>query len=198
MRFGTSFLMAAALGLCSSAVMATTYTFDAATSKVMWVGKKISGQHNGTVNLKSGELSLEKKSGSFVIDMNSIECEDLQGEWNQKLVGHLKSDDFFNVSKYPEAKFVVSSLEKTSGDQYKISGNLTVKDITKPVSFTATISTNKDDATMSAKFSIDRTKWDIKYNSGKFFDVKALGDKLILDPIEIGLELKAVKAAKAS
>ena len=198
MKFGKSMIMAAAFSLISGIASANTYSFDAAESKITWVGKKVTGQHNGTINLKSGELSLDKNSGSFVIDMNSIACEDLKGEWNEKLVGHLKSDDFFNVSKYSEAKFVLSSLKKLSGDKYKVTGDLTVKNITKPVTFDAVITTAKESASMRANFSIDRTKWDIKYNSGKFFDVKALGDKMIYDQIEIGLDLKGKKIAKAS
>jgi len=198
MKFGKSMIMAAAVSLISGVASASTYSFDAAASKITWVGKKVTGQHNGTINLKSGELSLDKNSGSFVIDMNSIACEDLKGEWNEKLVGHLKSDDFFNVSKYSEAKFVLNSLKKVSGDKYKVTGDLTVKNITKPVTFDAVITTAKESASMKANFSIDRTKWDIKYNSGKFFDVKQLGDKMIYDQIEIGLDLKGKKMAKAS
>lgn len=198
MKFGKSIVAAAAFSLLTGIAHASTYSFDAASSKITWVGKKVTGQHNGTINLKSGELSLDQSKGSFVIDMNSIACEDLKGEWNQKLVGHLKSDDFFNVKKYPEAKFVLSTLKKVSGDKYKVTGDLTVKNITKPVTFDAVISVAKDAASMKAKFSIDRTKWDIRYRSGKFFDVKELGDKLIYDPIEIGLDLKGKKVAKAS
>lgn len=187
-----------AAGLWQSVAVANAYNVDVKDSKVTWVGKKISGQHDGFLKLKSGQFDMEKQTGKFVIDMNSIVNSDLEGEWNTKLVDHLKSDDFFNVKKYPEASFALKTLKKKSGDSYTFEGDLTVKNITKPVSFLATVKEGKGSVSIKAKFEIDRTNWDIRYNSGKFFDVKKLGDKMINDNIEIGLDLKASAKPKAS
>lgn len=162
---------------------------DTSKSTLKWTGKKVTGEHYGTVKIKSGSLDLDKGQGSFVIDMNSIDCEDLSGEWKQKLEGHLKSPDFFNVAKYPESKFKLTKVKKESGDKYTFTGDLTVKDITKPISFPVTVAKKGDMTTVAGKFTIDRLKWDIKYNSGKFFE--KLGDKMIYDDIHFDLNLVA-------
>ncbi|MCX6131940.1 MAG: YceI family protein, partial [Proteobacteria bacterium] len=129
--------------------------------------------------------------GRFLFDMKSIQDTDLTGEWKAKLEGHLKSPDFFNVEKFPEAVLVVKELKQDAKDKthYEVKGELTVKDITKPVSIPATISQEKGKTKVSAKFTINRLDWDIRYNSGKFFDPKVLGDKLILDDLDFEVAL---------
>lgn len=186
----TSKLLAcvAAVGL-SGLALGAPMTIDTQKSEIEWIGKKVSGEHNGTLMLESGKFDLDKGTGNFVIDMKSINNKDLDGEWKQKLEGHLKSDDFFNVEKYPQAKFVLKKATKQKDGKYKMTGDLTVKGITKPVEFDATMEEKDKMKWLMADFQIDRLKWDIKYNSGKFFDVKKLGDKMIYDDIGIKLKL---------
>lgn len=175
-----------------------TYNVDVAASSLGWLGKKVTGQHNGTIQIKNGTVSVENnelKAGNFVVDMASIKNEDLtDAEMNGKLIGHLTSEDFFNTATYPESKFEITGTEKLAqpdadGNNYKIMGNLTIKDITKNITIPAKVT--MDEATFSAtsKFSIDRTEWNIQYGSGKFF--KNLGDKMIDDAIQFDLTLKA-------
>lgn len=156
---------------------------DLAKSEVKWEGsKKIGDKHVGDVKFKSIDLKMEKenvlKDSTFVVDMTSINVADLQGEWKQKLEGHLKNEDFFNVAKYPTAKFVVVSV-----DGNKITGNLTLKDKTNPITFEV----KKDKKFMSGKLEIDRTKWGVVYNSNNYF--KDLGDKIINDLIVLNISI---------
>jgi polyisoprenoid-binding protein YceI len=177
---------------------ASVYNIDPAASKVEWIGKKVTGQHNGTVNVASGELNVsnnELEAGKINLDMNSITVLDLtDAESNGKLTGHLKSDDFFSVEKNPTATFEITNVEKVSddkGNNYKIDGNLTIKGITKNISFPANVSINDQTITAKADFDIDRTQWDIKYGSGKFFE--GLGDKMIDDNFNIKFNITANK-----
>ncbi|HEY8402485.1 MAG TPA: YceI family protein [Cytophagaceae bacterium] len=173
----------------------TTYKADVKNSKLTWVGKKITGEHTGEITLSSGSLTFEGKNlkgGSFEIDMTSITCTDLTDQgYNQKLVGHLKSDDFFSTDKFPKSSFVISSVTSKGNDQYDIQGKLTIKGITNEISFPATIKTEGNTVKATANIVVDRTKYDIKYGSGSFFD--NLGDKAINDEFEIKLELVATK-----
>ncbi len=176
-----------------------TVPVDTAQSQVQWVGKKVTGQHNGTVALKSGQIELDGRSlkgGKFEIDMTSIKVEDVKdADSNGKLTGHLKSDDFFGVDKNPVSTFVITSVKPlgakkdAAGNTHEITGNLTIKGATHPVTFPAKIEIAKDQAKAAGKLVIDRTKFDIKYRSGKFFP--ELGDKLIHDNFEIDLNLSA-------
>lgn len=165
-------------------------------SKLEWVGKKVTGQHNGTVDISSGELFIDNGNltgGSFDISFGTIKVLDLQdSEMNEKLTGHLKSDDFFSADKFPTGKFVLTSVTPLSNgteNNYTIGGNLTIKGITQPVSFPATVKINGDVVSAKADFKIDRTLWDVKFRSGKFYE--NLGDKLIDDQIELKLSISA-------
>ena len=195
-------LLLGALALPTPIAMAETLKADLNTSVIEWVGEKVAGKHTGTVKLKSGQVEFKEGKpvgGEFVIDMKTIKNLDLESaEWNAKLVNHLKSDDFFNVAKYPTAKFAITSIKPASGpDKFTIAGKLTVKNITKPLSFPATIKQAKSGAwTATADFKVDRLKWDIRYNSGKFFDPKQLGDKMISDDIKFTLKMATVKSKK--
>ena len=172
-----------------------TLSVDTAKSYVGWLGKKVTGQHNGKVLLKKGEVILEDGSlsgGSFSIDMSSIENEDIEGDtWKKKLENHLKSDDFFNVSSFPLSTFTITSVKKKSADSYDVTGSLTVKGIGLPITFPVSVSKQGDSYVGEGKVTIDRSKWDIRYNSGKFFDPQQLGDKLIYDGIDISLYIVA-------
>jgi len=190
----TIFTLALGLAVVLSAftVLRKELTVDTAASKLAWVGKKVTGQHNGTVKIKSGGLEVDGDKitgGSFVIDMTSIDVEDLSGEMKGKLMGHLRSDDFFSVDKYPTATFTITSVDKSDATNatHFIAGDLTIKGKTNKVTFPATVNMVGNKVNATAKFDLDRTKWDIRYGSGSFFD--GLGDKMIYDDFEIDLML---------
>ena len=165
-------------------------------SKLEWVGKKVTGQHNGTVDISKGDIYIDDgklTGGNFEINFASIKVLDLQDAgMNAKLTEHLKSEDFFSAEKFPSGKFEISTISPLkSGTQnnYMISGNLTIKGISKPISFPAEVTINGDALSARADIKIDRTLWDVKFRSGKFYE--NLGDKLISDEIELKLDLKA-------
>jgi polyisoprenoid-binding protein YceI len=164
-------------------------------SSASWLGKKVTGEHSGAVTIKSGKLVTDGKSikgGTFEIDMNSITCKDLtDAEWNGKLVGHLKSEDFFNVAKFPVATFVITSVAPKTDGTAQISGKLTIKGITKDLSFPAKVSSTPAGVTASANIVVDRTAYDIKYGSKSFFD--SLGDKAIDNEFTLTVNLVAGK-----
>ncbi|TAH20732.1 MAG: YceI family protein [Cytophagales bacterium] len=175
------------------------YKVDVAASKVGWLAKKVTGQHNGYVALKEGKLEVKKGkivSGEFVVDMESITCEDAKDAgMNAKLVGHLKSDDFFATAKNPTAKFVIKKAEsigkKGDGEAHKITGDLTIKGITNPVTFEATTTEKGKKITAVGKLVFDRLLWKIEYRSGKIFE--SIGDKMIYDDVELDLNLTFTK-----
>ncbi|MGY5354433.1 YceI family protein [Wenyingzhuangia sp. IMCC45467] len=150
-------------------------------STIAWVGKKVTGEHSGTISFKEGDVKVKNGSlvgGSFVVDMNSINVTDLEGEYKGKLEGHLKSDDFFGVEKYPEATFVITSVK---GNVVK--GDLTIKGHTEKEAFTLITKDN----TISGNVVIDRTKFGIRYGSNSFFD--NLKDKAINDQFELTINI---------
>ncbi|WP_181305708.1 YceI family protein [Rufibacter sp. XAAS-G3-1] len=163
-------------------------------SKVSWKGTKVTGEHAGAISIASGQLSSDGKNilgGSFDIDMNSITCSDITDpKSNQDLVGHLKSDDFFGTAKHPKATLVLTKVTptKTKG-QYLVNGDLTIKGIKKPVQFPATITHAGNQIKAKANIKVDRTKYDIKYGSGSFFD--NLGDKAISNEFDLNVDLVA-------
>lgn len=167
------------------------YLVDVKSSVMNWTGSKVTGSsHSGTLKLKSGNLSFEDgkiTSGEFMVDMNTM----LEGGKETGAVKHLKNEDFFDVEKYSFSKFVVTSSEKLSNGDVKVTGNLTIKDQTHPVTFTASITESGNEVTAKTSFSIDRTKWGVRYGSGSFFD--DLGNKAIKDNIDYSLEIVALK-----
>lgn len=174
----------------SSESVAYTVSTDAST--VQWFGEKITGwSHKGLVSLQSGTLNvMDNKivSGNFTIDMNTItEIESVMDEAKQtKLVGHLKSPDFFNVDSFPTAKF-----EITAADSSNVTANLTIKGITKSVTAPYTLEQTENGIKASSKFTINRADWDVRFNSGSFF--KDLGDDLIKDEISFDVNIVANK-----
>jgi len=174
-------------------VKALVYKVDNDGSKLTWLAKKATGEHNGSVKVSNGSFTVDNntlKTGSFDIDTRTITVADLTDESaNTKLVGHLKSDDFFSAEKFPKANFVISSAAKTTGNQYNVKGKLTIKGITNEVSFPAVIDVNGKKLTANAKITIDRTKYDIKFRSKNFFE--NLGDKVIYDDFDIDVALVA-------
>jgi polyisoprenoid-binding protein YceI len=156
-------------------------------SSVEWVGEKIGGQHEGNIQIKSGYLELENDKivlGNFVIDMTTITNTDLEDEgYNQKLVGHLKSDDFFGVEKYPTSNFIFTKSSKFKDGKATVKGDITIKGKTESISFEVTRAGEK----YSAKIDIDRSKFDVRYGSDSFFD--NLGDKAIDDIFTLTVKL---------
>jgi polyisoprenoid-binding protein YceI len=169
-------------------VSAQTKKVDVAKSNVNWVGKKVTGQHSGTIGLKDGDLvfkGAKLTGGNFTVDMSTINVTDLQsGKGKEDLEGHLKADDFFGVAANPTATLVFKSIGAKGKNKYAVTADLTIKAITKPVTFDIVV--NKNVAT--AKLAVDRTKYDIKYNSKSFF--ASIGDKAIDDNFDLVVNLK--------
>ncbi len=174
------------------------YKLDATKSEVKWHAKKVTGEHMGNINVSNGQLTVDKNKvtgGTFTIDMNSITCTDIKdAEYNGKLIGHLKSDDFFSTEKHPTATFKITSLKpiaKAAAGQPNttVTGDLTIKGITKPVTFPATITVKNGVATAKANVTVDRTKYDIRYGSKSFFE--NIGDKAIYDDFTVSFNVTA-------
>tara|TARA_R110002072_G_scaffold2867_2_gene22322 strand:- start:720 stop:1289 length:570 start_codon:yes stop_codon:yes gene_type:complete len=180
-------------GIGASVLILSTVAFTKPMEKEMtvkesainWKGKKITGSHYGSINLKEGSMTLEGEqivSGKFVIDMTSIVVEDLKGDSKGKLEGHLKSDDFFGVANHPTSTLVIKSGNKTA-EGYYINGDITIKGTTEPIAFLLKMDGN----TATASLKIDRTKFNVRYGSGSFFD--NLGDNTIYDDFELDVTL---------
>jgi polyisoprenoid-binding protein YceI len=165
------------------------------TSVLNWKGSKPTGDHNGTVSLKSGGILIEDgqlKAGEFVVDMNTIINLDMKGSKGAtNLEGHLKSPDFFEVEKYPTSKFVITSVVEKEG-KLEVTGNLSIKDVTKSITIPATVEKVEGMYVFkSDNFNIDRADFNVKYKSKKFFD--NLKDKFVNDLVEMSFVVKAAK-----
>ncbi|MCR9285817.1 MAG: YceI family protein [Bacteroidetes bacterium] len=184
-----AFGLLATFALFSFGIAIDSASVNTERSVINWKGYKVTGEHSGTINLQNGELKFENDvlvGGGFEIDMRSMKVTDIEGEWAQKLEGHLKSGDFFGVDKYPVAKFVVTkAVSKGTPGDYKVIGNLTIKETTKEIRFYAHL--NEDRKSASADITIDRTDFDVRYGSGSFFE--NLGDKTIYDEFELNVNL---------
>lgn len=163
------------------------YELDAAKSDLRWAAERIVGNsHQGAVTIKDGRVVLASGAvaeGHFTIDMSAI----TESKDNQKFLGHIKSDDFFAVDKFPTAKFNLKSIQPIAGNSYAVIGDLTIRDKANEITFEATISDVPDGLRATANFAIDRTKWGINYDSGSIF--QQLGDKAIRDEIQLELGL---------
>jgi polyisoprenoid-binding protein YceI len=176
------------------AFAANTYKLDSALSKVEWVGTKVTGSHNGLVPVKEGTVEVDKglvKSANVTVDLANMTNTDLSGEYQTKLLNHLKDDDFFSTNKYPTATIVIKSAKPIKGKQHEFTGDLTIKGITKPVSFKGDVEEGKDTVSVKGNLVFDRTAYGIKYNSGKFF--QSLGDKMINDEVKLNFTAVAKK-----
>jgi polyisoprenoid-binding protein YceI len=177
----------------AAAATGTDYKVNTETSVVKWIGASPIKQHDGTFKLTEGTLTVANNNltaGSFTIDVNSLNNNDLQGEYKTKLEGHLKSADFFETEKYPNAKFEITSVETVAEGEntHKISGNLTLKDATKNITFPAKVNFTETEVTATANFNIDRSQWNVSYGNDA-----SLGDKLIKPEVNITVDLKAAK-----
>ncbi|MEM1328266.1 MAG: YceI family protein [Bacteroidota bacterium] len=197
---GTEVEAEEAAEVAEATVTATDYSVNTETSMISWQGYKtfdIGDEHTGKLMLSDGTLSVEDGNivaGSFKIDMNTLENEDLAGtEGAAKLVGHLKSDDFFAVEKYPDATFEITTVEAVSSDAnatHNITGNLTMRGQTKQITFPANVSIVGDELTATAsEFTIDRTQWGVEYgNEG----IEGLAkDKIISNDLTLKIVLNA-------
>jgi polyisoprenoid-binding protein YceI len=188
----TNYAIAAILTMMSLSVNAQKLSVDTQKSTINWIGKKIGGQHEGFIKILKGTFELKNGkmvTGEFVVDMNTISCSDIKDAgYNEKLVGHLKSDDFFGVEIFPTAILTITKASKFSKGKSTVTGTISIKGKTQPISFVL----NKTGNTYSANLAIDRSKFDVRYGSTSFFD--SLGDKAIDDIFT--LDVKLVTASK--
>ena len=180
--------IAIALLVAFGTVNAQSKKVDAAKSTISWVGKKVTGQHEGTVNLKEGNLIFKGKKvvgGNFTVDMTSMTTTDLKaGQGKEKLDGHLKSEDFFGTEKFPTATLVFKSIGEKSAGVYSVTADLTIKGVSNSVNFELTTTAT----TATTKLSVDRTKFGIKYGSKSLADT--IADRAIDDEFELTVTLK--------
>ena len=173
-----------------------TYKVDTQKSKIEWTGKKIGGEHKGTIKVSDGNVVTNGKtpvSGTFTIDMKTIANTDLtDADYNAKLVGHLKSDDFFGVDKYPTATFVATKITPAGNGVANVTGNLTIKGTTNAITFPVNYTVSGNTLTAVAKgVAVDRAKYNVKYGSKSFFE--SIGDKAIEDNFILDITLVAQK-----
>ena len=165
-----------------------TYNIKQDQSSLVWTGREVStSSHYGTINFTSGQFEIADgliSQGEFLVDMTSITVQDLTGGSKERLEGHLRSDDFFSVESFPTAHLYISSSEVISNGKWMVNGFLTIKDISHPVLFEMV---NTEDG-WNANLVFDRSKYNVKFRSGTFFE--NLGDKLIYDDIELKINLK--------
>jgi polyisoprenoid-binding protein YceI len=180
-----------------------SYAVDVQQSKLVWNAKKVTGEHAGTAPVKSGSLLLTSgklTGGTIEINLKDLAVTDIKDpEYNAKLTTHLKNDDFFAVAKYPVAKLDIVSASPSGLNNYTVKGKLTIKGITKDITFPAEVTSDGKKLTATAKVAIDRTQYDIRYNSKSFFS--SIGDKAIDDTFNLDITLVATanqSAAKAS
>ncbi len=195
------FSLAAIAGLALSVVAvsqpksqnAATLKVDAKESTFKWTGKKVTGEHWGYVKFNDGTVTVDGKKltgGTFTMDMTSISVQDMQGEYQQKLEGHLKSDDFFSTEKFTTSTLKIKSLTAIAGakagsNNNNVVADLTIKGITKEITFPAQIIVAKDKVIANAEFAVDRTLFDVKY--------KGMADNLIDDTFKVNVRVVAKK-----
>jgi polyisoprenoid-binding protein YceI len=170
-----------------------SYKVDTKQSTLVWTGKKVTGEHKGNIPLSSGTFVISDKKlkgGNFELDVAGITVTDItEADKNAKLVGHLKNDDFFSTAKFPKATFVITTVASKGGENYDITGNLTIKGITQPISFPALVKSDAKTLTATGVITVNRTKFDIKFKSASFFP--DLGDKAIYDDFTLDVKLIA-------
>ena len=185
------FLVVMAVCGVESLVAQSKFHVDVKESILTWIGKKVGGEHSGVIHLHKGVLMMEEDAivgGSFQIDMTTIKVTDIEkSSSNKKLVMHLKSDDFFSVEKFPIATFKLIEARKMASGNYMVKGNLTIKDITQIMEFSATVHSHGEQMHLMSNMVVDRSKFDVRYGSGSFFS--NLGDRMIYDDFELNVNL---------
>ncbi|MBX2894754.1 MAG: YceI family protein [Cyclobacteriaceae bacterium] len=185
------FVLISLLALLSFSVEAQKTDIDLKQSKIEWTGKKLGGEHYGNIQLSSGHLTFNKNKlvgGTFEMDMASITCVDITDDKsNKRLVDHLKSEDFFSVTRFPKSSFIITRVEYKSATEYLVTGDLTIKDKANPITFTAKINAMSTQTIAEATLVFDRSKYDVKFGSQSFFE--NLGDKLVYDDVDMTVKL---------
>lgn len=169
----------------------TDYQVDKEKSSIKWEAKKVVGGHEGTIDIKDGVVKLiggNITGGNFVIDMPSLVCTDVD-----RVTGHLKNADFFDVEKFPTSTFVITKVEQKEKISV-ITGKLTIKGITKDISFPASISIDNTKLEAKAEIKVNRLDYDIKYRSNSFF--ADLGNRAIEDEFTLHIHLVAAPRAQ--
>jgi len=190
----TSLLLAVFAFMISNHAIAQAknFTVNTSASTVAWLGKKVGGEHSGMVSIQSGSLQVSSgklNGGNFIMDMNSMTCTDIKdAEYNGKLIGHLKAEDFFNTAKFATASLKITKVKYTKANACEITANVNIKGIVKSVSFPATVTVSGATIKAQATINIDRTIFDIKYGSGIIGTAK---DKLIDDVFTLTVNLEA-------
>ena len=175
------------------------YNVLESSSQVLWECEWLGGaRHDGSVQLVSGSIDISSYSdvnGKFIVDLNSMKCFDLKNEGtNKKLIGHLKSDDFFDVVNYPNAVLELVSGKNISGNEFKFNGNLTIKGRTHPITFMGTVTEDKLSYDADLKLIFDRSKYDVRYRSASLFS--DLGDRIIADDVKLTVKAKFKRDSK--
>ena len=179
---------------------ATIYKIAPTESKISWVGRKVVGdEHTGTIDITDGMLAFDGQTlaaGEFTIDMASLTVTDLdEANGKMKLEGHLKNEDFFQVDRYPQAKFTLGQVQPESsmpGITHRLTGNLEMKGVSKSVTIPANVQVTPDAVTATTPaFKINRNDWGVKYGSGL---AGAVGDNVISDDVELTINLRATRS----
>lgn len=175
----------------STVLSAQDYKVNTAKTVVNWEGSKVvASSHEGTIQVKSGNLLLKAGlivSGKVVVDMTTINDTDLEGAMKEKLEGHLMSDDFFGVDNFPEASLVVKESVKIDDSNLRVVADLTIKGRTHPVTFKSSVKNDNGNLLFEGIIDVDRSLYDVRYGSGKFFE--NLGDKAINDIFTLKFKL---------
>jgi polyisoprenoid-binding protein YceI len=185
-----NFALVVIIMLSGNVLFAQKVEVNTLISKLEWHGKKLGSIHVGNIQLKSGNFEIENDqlvAGNFVADMTTITNTDLQnGEYNQKLTGHLKSDDFFGVEQFPTANFKLTQSSKFNDGKATVTGDITIKGKTESITFEL----ERAGKEYTANLEIDRSKFDVRYGSDSFFD--NLGDKAIDDIFTLAIKLVVI------
>ena len=186
----------AALGASAHGELTTRYKINTTASSVTWEATKVTGEHSGTIQIANGFLSSTDgnlEAANVIVDMQSIACTNLEGEWADKLVGHLNSEDFFHVNEHRTSSFTLRNIQpnKNADGQstHDVTGDFTIRGITQSVTFPATISESNKSLDISGTVVLNRAEFEVKYGSGSFFD--NLGDNLIHDNFTVNFHLVA-------
>jgi len=185
-------LLILSLVFVQTAAFAETYTVTPENSQVKWTATKVMGKHYGTIRIASGTIHFEGdqfSGGEAAIDTTSLTVEDLEGESKEKLTGHLKNPDFFDVEAFPAAALKIIGVKPAGNNLYDVTADLTIKSVTHPVSFQAAVEKKDGKVQATAVFKVDRTLYGIRYGSGKFFE--NLGDRTIHDDFTLEVSVNA-------
>ncbi len=184
-------ILALILGSSFSAIQAQVYRANPDNTVILWQGKKVGGEHTGTIKIRSAELEMQYNrpvSGTIVVDMTTIVNTDIKNDGSRKrLEDHLRSDDFFSVDEYPEAIFKIEGSEVKNGGPIKIMGNITIKGKTMPLEFVSDLTASEETLIFKGHIDIDRTLFDVRYRSTKFFE--NIADRAINDIFTLDYEL---------